>query len=184
MKVNITFLSFVLLLLAIYLFFYQIVPLYRETLSLAREVSVKKLQREKIQSLQLSLENLAQDPIFQEFLKNKEKFNLYLPREAKIENIIFDLFNHYQTLNLATFPGFSYRIKEADLDLRVDLPTEIKAVEFSFKDQMNYPALVSLIKLLEANIRLFSLKTLKVNKNERRQTLDVDFTWETFYLEK
>jgi hypothetical protein len=183
MKINLTVLSFVLILIAVYLFLYQILPLYKSTLSLAKEVSFKKSQKEKIIQFKTAIENLNQDPIFQELLSNKEKFNSYLPPEPVVEGVISDILSHYENLRLSQFPGFSYRIKDADFSLPVNLATKPKIVEFNIKDNMSYQILVSLLKLMESNIRLLSIQGLKVNKDERKQILNVDFHFNAYYLE-
>lgn len=184
MKLNLTFLTFLLVVLIVYLLFYQILPAYREVLSLAKEYNLKKFQKEKISNLKSQIETLKNDPIFQQLLSNRQKFNAYLPEDPSVEKIVYDLINHYQTLNLGNFPGLNYQLKEADLTPKLNLPTRVKVVQFSFRDSMNYPILVSLLKLLEANIRIFTVKNVKVLKDEQKQILNVDFTIDAYYLTK
>ncbi len=184
MRINLAFLTFALIILIIYLLFYQVIPSYKKALSLVKDYNSKQIQKEKILSLKKQIEELESDPIFQELLKNREKFNSYLPDSPLVEGIIYDLVNHYQLLNLSKFPGLTYRLQDSDLKTPVELPLKPKVVEFSFRDSMNYPILVSLIKLLESNIRVFAIENIKISKDERKQILDVDLTVDSYYFEK
>lgn len=182
MKINLTFLTFILVVLIIYLFVYQILPTYRATLSLVKEYNLKQSQKEKVLNLKNNLEALENDPIFQQLLSNRQKFNAYLPEDPSVERIVYDLLNHYQTLNLSNFPGLTYRLKDSDFTSKLNLPTKVKTVEFSFRDSMNYPTLVSLLKLVEANIRIFAVKNVRILKDKQKQILNVDFTVDSYYL--
>ncbi len=184
MRISLNWITFVLIFIIIYLAFYQIFPVYRQALQLVQDVNKKKVTLQSINEIKTALDNLQQDPVFQELLRNKDKLSAYLPDEPLVEGIVYDLLTVYRTLNLANFPGMSYSIKDSDLNVPLAVMKKPKLINFSFKDSMNYPTLLSIVKLIESNVRLMDFNALRVSKDERKGLLNVDFSANAYHLIK
>lgn len=184
MKKNLNLITFFLAVIIVYLFFYQLLPVYKETISSIKLYNAKKAERDSLVSLKNNFSKIEQDPAMQELLKNREKLSYYLPQESFVEKIIYDLVQIYQISNLRTFPGINYSFSQPDFSLPISLPVQVKVISFSLNESLNYPALISLLNSLYNNVRIFNIKNISIVKDEEKSLLNVGILVDAYYLEK
>jgi len=160
MRIFINLIPIILLSIIAYFFFYDLLPAYRETISLAKEINKLNNREKELNELQRIVEELNREPKISQLLNYKQTLEIWLPREPKTEEILAYLVNTYRLLNLGDFPGTSFNESQTEHYLISPYLLPVGKITFrlDFKN-IELTKLQEVVSLLEKSGRF-----LKINK--------------------
>lgn len=182
MRIFINLIPVILLSLIAYFFFKNIIPVYNQTISLAKEINRLQNQEKDLLEIERIVNELSKQSNVSKLIPYKETLETWLPREAKTEEVLAYLINGYKILNLGTFPGVNFNLSSEEKYLVSNYILPISPIKFriDFKE-IDFTKIQELISYLERSGRFLKIKKANFNLNEKG-TVNSYLEVETYYL--
>ncbi len=168
-------LPIILISIVLYLLFYNLYPRYQEALRLAQKLNELKNKEREINTMEKFIQTLSQNANIKQLIENKEVLDLWLPRESKIEELIYFLHGIYN-INGDVFKGTDFQISSESKSLNPNI-LPIKVVDFKLQANLKLENLPTFIDGLEKSVRLMKIKKANLYP-DKTLTFDV----ESYYL--
>jgi hypothetical protein len=173
MNILIRLLPIILIIVVFYLLFYNIYPLYQQTINLAQQLNQLQNKEKEIDSLEKLKNSLIQNPNIKQLLANKETLNLWIPETPKIEELVFYLNGIYQENNLV-FKGAEFKISEQPKVVNQSvLPLQV--INFSLNAKLTNDNLINFLNGLERSVRIMVVKRAKLTRDESQLEVESYF---------
>lgn len=175
MRVIIKFIPIIFIIIIFYIFAYDIYPKYKNLLVSVKKFNELKNREEEIKNLENFITTLKSNPNIQAILNNRKTINYWLPVKPEVDNIIFTIYNLYNSAGL-TFYGADFNLsKEPTILVSQVLP--VKTIKFNLKIQPS-DNFLQLIDGIEKSTRLMIIKKAVIKPDES------NFEVESYYLKE
>lgn len=177
MNILLKILPVILISIIFYLLIYSLYPKFQETIALVKKLNELQNKQKELNTIEKLIQNLNQNANLQQLLNQKDVLNVWLPEEAKIEELIYTLNIFYQNLGLV-FSGANFDMPKDPKSFNPNL-SPLKVINFTVPVKLTYDKISSSIDFFEKNTRLMQIKKVFLSAGG-----DASFQVESYYLPK